>query len=110
MNSDLPILAVFSQEEAKTGGDTKDLGLMLCRFFRRYSGGSFNPYRHVVAVGMGGIVTRKAAERQGAEYFKNDDRLATVDPLTGALTNKWIVHHGDHTYVYLSPFMCKRAQ
>ena len=74
---------MYSQEEAKTGGDTKDLGLMLCRFFRRYSGGSFNPYRHVVAVGMGGIVTRDAAVRQGAEWFKNEDRIAAVDPLTG---------------------------
>jgi len=71
------------QEEAKTGGDTKDLGLMLCRFFWRYSGGSFDPCRQAVAVGLGGIVTRQAAVRSGADWFKNEDRIATVDPLTG---------------------------
>ena len=37
----------------------------------------------MVAVGLGGIVKRKEAEKRGAEYFKNGDRLATVDPLTG---------------------------
>ena len=79
-----PQVLAHLQEEAKAGGDTKDLGLMLCRFFRRYGGGQYDVRQYVVAVGMGGVVRRQVAERQGAEYFKNDDRLATVDPLTGA--------------------------
>ena len=78
-----PQVLAHLQEEAKAGGDTKDLGLMLCRFFRRYGGGQYDVRQYVCAVGMGGVVRRQVAERQGAEYFKNDDRLATVDPLTG---------------------------
>ncbi len=71
------------QEEAKVGSDTKDLGLMLCRFFRRF-GAQYDQRTFVVAVGIGGVVKRSAAQRSpNVEYFKNDDRLATVDPLTG---------------------------
>ena len=49
---------------------------------RRYGAG-YDVCEFVVAVGMGGVIKRKLAERQGTEYFKNDDRLATVDPMTG---------------------------
>ncbi|GAX73737.1 hypothetical protein CEUSTIGMA_g1190.t1 [Chlamydomonas eustigma] len=69
-------------EEAKLGSDTKDLGHLLCSFFKRY-GCQYDQCAYVVAVGMGGVVKRSFAEQQGAEYFKNADRLSTVDPLTG---------------------------
>lgn len=55
---------------------------MLHRFFQRF-GASYDQCTFCVAVGLGGVVTRWHALNSGAEYFKNDDRLATVDPLTG---------------------------
>ena len=73
------------QEERKAAADTEDLGYMLHRFFQRF-GASYDQCTFCVAVGLGGIVTRWHALNSGAEYFKNDDRLATVDPLTGKST------------------------
>lgn len=76
-----PLWHLF-QEERKAGADTEDLGYMLHRFFQRF-GASYDQCTFCVAVGLGGVVTRWHALNSGAEYFKNDDRLATVDPLTG---------------------------
>ena len=68
------------QMEAKTKSDTSDLGYMLHRFLKRY-GPQYDAWSVAVAVKQGGVVQRHVVPY---DTFKNPDRIAVVDPLTGA--------------------------
>eukprot|EP00798_Chlamydomonas_sp_ICE-L_P027030 gene27030-2257_t len=75
------MLAHLQMEEA-AGSDTKDLGLMLIQFCKRF-GPDYDPYSVVVSVTAGGVVSRQRHSPAESNSYQNPDRICVVDPNTG---------------------------